>query len=218
MDQLVPVSDVCHPSHQSSPSNRVVRSNAIDGLCCVPCPNWSAPAPRASRTLCLPMRTMRAETGGLQLRTVDQIPGQEFWPQTCARPTTILQTLPSNFRMAVILSTLTLAKISGGICPRANRVATSPKNVEQSPLSKRIFRCSVVIPDGPAAAPRRAVLKILQQEIDVQIHGDCWVHVQQILINTSTGNAWPLGFVCQGFPRFLAAKSHCFLLQSPTGM
>ena len=35
------------------------------------------------------------------------------------------------------------------------RVATSPNNEDPGALSSRIFRCSVVMPDGPPAAPLR---------------------------------------------------------------
>ena len=41
----------------------------------------------------------------------------------------------------------------------ANWVATSPNNLEHSTLSKRGFKCSDVMPEGPAADPFLASLK-----------------------------------------------------------
>ena len=74
-------------------------------------------------------------------------------------PTTVPRTSPSGFARAVIRPSFTACNSSSGIKPLANCPATSPKSLVQTVSARRGFKCSAVIPDGPAAAPLRAVRK-----------------------------------------------------------
>ena len=75
-------------------------------------------------------------------------------------PATIPLTLPPpGFCNAVILPRLIICATPSGIWPLAKISPTTKNKCVSRALSRRGRRCSVVIPDGPPAAPFLAVLR-----------------------------------------------------------
>ena len=74
-------------------------------------------------------------------------------------PTTISLTPPSGFWSAVSRPSLMASRMVCGTCPTESKLATCVSSSDATSLSKTGKRWSDVMPDGPAAAPRRALLK-----------------------------------------------------------
>ena len=76
-------------------------------------------------------------------------------------PTTIPRTPPSGFCNALILPNLRTSFAWGGTSPRAIMLANSVNACRSPSFSNMGNRCSPVIPEGPATAPRLALRTFL---------------------------------------------------------
>ena len=71
----------------------------------------------------------------------------------------------------LIRPTFTPCNTFSSMAPLANCLATSPNNLVHVVSARRGFKCSAVIPDGPAAAPLRAVRRFFNNKSTSRLKG-----------------------------------------------
>ena len=135
------------------------------------------------------------------LDLLHKLPGNGLGCQSAKLPQ---QDPLSCFCSAVLFPTLIALRTSSGTLSRAHWETTSPRTWEHAALSNNGFRCSADMPDGPPAAPLRALLKFFNNKSTSRSKG---TEGSASTISRSRGR-----FVCQRFPRRLGPWRDCLPL------